>query len=189
MPKPPALVEANGWNRRVRTNSSDMPGADRSPRWRRRRRSRSGAARPPVRPLASIAFWTRWASACSSAGGSAVRDQAGSPVDRTGWARRFDAATARDQRPATGRGGSVSRGRAGREPGEQLVHLLHRGLQVAIMSARNSGLSAWRSALRATSELAHQILDVVHDEGEAPVELVEAAGVGERLLAACASAI
>ena len=52
------------------------------------------------------------------------------------------------------------------------------------MSARNSGLSAWRSALRATRrELADQILDVVHDEGEAAVELVEAPGVGERLLA------
>ena len=32
-------------------------------------------------------------------------------------------------------------------------------------------------------QLADQILDVVHDEGEAPVELVEAARVGERLLA------
>ena len=52
------------------------------------------------------------------------------------------------------------------------------------MSARNSGLSAWRSALRATRrELAHQILDVVHDEGEAAVELVEALRVGERVLA------
>ena len=52
------------------------------------------------------------------------------------------------------------------------------------MSARNSGLSACRSALRATQrQLADQVLDVVHDEGEAAVELVEALGVGERLLA------
>ncbi len=57
--------------------------------------------------------------------------------------------------------------------------------RVAIMSARNSGLSACRSALRVDqAELADQILDVVHDEGEAAVELVEALRVGERLLAA-----
>ena len=37
---------------------------------------------------------------------------------------------------------------------------------------------------RDEAELAHQILDVVHDEGEAAVELVEALRVGERLLAA-----
>ena len=37
---------------------------------------------------------------------------------------------------------------------------------------------------RDQAELAHQILDVVHDEGEAAVELVEALRVGERLLAA-----
>ena len=37
---------------------------------------------------------------------------------------------------------------------------------------------------RHQAELGDQILDVVEDEGEAAVELVEAAGVGERLLAA-----
>ena len=55
---------------------------------------------------------------------------------------------------------------------------------VATMSARNSGLSACRSALRGEQrQLADQILDVVQDEGEAAVEFLEPLGVGERLLA------
>src|SRR3546814_16394470 len=41
----------------------------------------------------------------------------------------------------------------------------------------------FRCGARDEGELAHQILDVVEDEGEAAVELVEALGVGERLLA------
>ena len=68
MPKPLSLVEAKGWNRRVRMKSADMPAprsmisiADVAAALRR---SGSGPARPAG--LASIAFWTRWASACSS---------------------------------------------------------------------------------------------------------------------------
>ena len=56
-------------------------------------------------------------------------------------------------------------------------------LSVATMSARNSGLSAWRSALRATSDnWLTRFFDIVQDEGEAAVEFLEPLGVRQCFL-------
>ena len=56
---------------------------------------------------------------------------------------------------------------------------------VSIISARNSGFSAWCSALRARiAQLADQIFDVMRDKGEAAVELFELLAFGQSLLAA-----
>ena len=187
MPKPCSLVETKGWNSRSRTKSAVMPwprstiSTATSPPLSNRRSSTGASA-----GLASIAFWTRWASACSSAAGSRDGDQLGLAGD----AHRMGAALLRRRaRPAsagsaTGRAGSASRAAPGERRASSSFIFFTELCSVAIMSARNSGLSAWRSALRATqAELADQILDVVHDEGEAAVELVEALGVGERVLA------
>ena len=74
---------------------------------------------------------------------------------------------------------------AGREPGEQVVHLPHRALQRRDHVGAELGIVGVALGVAGDeAELAHQILDVVHDEGEAAVELVEALRVGERLLAA-----
>ena len=73
---------------------------------------------------------------------------------------------------------------AGREAGEQVVHLLHRALQGRDHVGAELGIVGVALGVAGDeAELAHQILDVVHDEGEAPVELVEALRVGERVLA------
>ena len=191
MPKPPSLVEANGWNRRV----ADELGAT----CPRRGRSISIAASPPCSRAGDQH------RRAGRAGVDRVLDEMGerlleprpdrrspampgSPTISTGCdplLRR--AATARrpaldrDRRAAPRPRAPLPRrgGRAGRSSCSTEL------CSVAIMSARNSGLSACRSALRATRrQLADQILDVVHDEGEAAVELVEALRVGERLLAA-----
>ena len=37
---------------------------------------------------------------------------------------------------------------------------------------------------REKTQLTHEILDIMHDEGEAPVEFIEAASIGKRLLSA-----
>ena len=75
--------------------------------------------------------------------------------------------------------------RAGREAGEQVVHLADRALQRRDHVGAEFGIvGVALGVARDQAELADQILDVVHDEGEAAVELVEALGVGERLLAA-----
>ena len=75
--------------------------------------------------------------------------------------------------------------RAGRQAGEQIVHLPDRALQGRDHVGAEFGIvGVALGVARDQAQLAHQILDVVHDEGEAAVELVEALGVGERLLAA-----
>ena len=105
----------------------------------------------------------------------------------TGWARPLpgDASASSIGAISTARGGSASRAAAGREPGEQVVHLPHRALQRGDHVGAELGIVGMALGVAGDqAELAHQILDVVHDEGEAAVELVEALGVGERLLAA-----
>ena len=188
MPKPCSLVEAKGWNRRVRTNSADMP---------QPRSITSMATSPPLSKartttgsrgsLASIAFWTRWASACSSAAAIGHGDEPGSrrrraPDGRGACRRRSPSSIGWT---STARGGSDAARRAGRQAGEQVVHLLHRALQGRDHVGAEFGIVGVALGVAGDeAELADQILDVVHDEGEAAVELVEALGVGERLLAA-----
>ena len=153
-PKPPALVEANGWNRRLRTKSASIPqplsmiaigdlvvvavDADdapaRRPGWRR---SHSGAdGRPPARAR-------RRRRSTHVAG---VAEQL--HVVARGAARRSPrraSGAARPRPSRTSRASPLGAMRASRS-----FILPTELLSVATMSARNSGLSAWRSALRAT---------------------------------------
>ena len=163
-----AAVDRPRWRRRRRFRSSGCSTGLAGWRWRRSRSGRDGRA--PVRAPAGSAMATRPAS----------------PTTRTGWARRLAAASASSSgRTSTGRGGSDVARRAGREAGEQVVHLLHRALQGGDHVGAEFGIVGMALGIAGDeAELAHQILDVVHDEGEAAVELVEALGVGERLLAA-----
>ena len=72
-----------------------------------------------------------------------------------------------------------------REAGEQIVHLAGRGAQrLDHVGAEGGVVGVALGVAGDEAELADQILDVVHDEGEAAVELVEAARVAERLLPA-----
>ena len=188
MPKPPSLVEAKGWNRRVRMNSADMP----TPL------SMISIATSPRALEAQIRT-----GASGSAGVDRVLDEMDQGLlepDRVGQARqagladnaRPDGCGSWPRRPrstigssAASRSGSVSRRVAARQAGEQVVHLAHRALQRRDHVGAELGIVGVALGIaRDQAELAHQILDVVHDEGEAAVELVEAVGVGERLLAA-----
>ena len=105
-------------------------------------------------------------------------------ADRMGAALRARRARRPAARIATGaRRLGLARG-AGREAGEQIVHLPDRALQRRDHVGAEFGIVGVALGIaRDQAELADQILDVVHDEGEAAVELVEALGVGERLLA------
>ena len=189
MPKPASLVETKGWNRRVRTNSARHAAAAVDHLDRDVAAAFEAADLDRHRPaaLASIAFWTRWPSACSSPAGSAMATRPAlaerrAPDGRGAWPRRAPRAAAAI---STARGGSALARRAGREPGEQVVHLADRALQGRDHVGAEFGIvGVALGVARDQAELAHQILDVVHDEGEAAVELVEALGVGERLLAA-----
>ena len=193
MPKPASLVETKGWNSGSRTKS------------RRHAAAAVDHVDGDVAACSAVATSApgssgggvdrvldeMWPSACSSAAGSR---QATSPAwqltNSAAVRTRFGGGGLRRSARSATRAASAVRPRAPRrKAGEQIVHLARpNSCSVATMSARNSGLSAWRSALRATqAELAHQILDVVHDEGEAAVELVEALGVGQRLLAAASA--
>ena len=133
MPKPPALVETKGWNRRLRMKSASMPAAAvddaRSPPRRRRRatsdhhrlrrpgwpRSRSGrGGRPPARaPAASATAHSDCVAAQAHVMVAVARRR--SPLSRIG---------------VSGCGSGFS-GRApacGGEAGEQVVHLADRAL-------------------------------------------------------------
>ena len=136
--------------------------------------------------LASIAFWTRWPSACSSRTGSAIAAMPWPPeLDRMDPLLDLGDGSDDLRRPRIARGSSASRAVAAVEPGEQVVHLLHRALQRRDHVLAELGLVGVPLGVADDeAELADQILDVVHDEGEAAVEFVEPPGVGERLLAA-----
>ena len=166
MPQPLSITAIDDLRRR---RGRPGPAPARPAGWRRSH-SGGGCARRllerrgiDLRPLAGIA---RQLDVALAAGGG----------DRFGQDRaqrlRLDLLDPRRARAARG-------GRAGRSSWSPTI------CRVATMSARNSGLSAWRSALRASSDnLADQILDVVEDEGEAAVEFLEPLRGGERFLAA-----
>ena len=188
-PKPPSLVEAKGWNRRLRTKSASMPGpwstiaigdlvavavdadGDRLRRagWRRPHsgadgrspaRARRVGHRPSRRRRRAAA--RRGRPRCAAIAAASKR-------------AKLDRRRARTSRGSPCGGDARRAGRSSCRPSP---------CSVATMSARNSGLSAWRSALRATQrQLADQVLDVVEDEGEAAVEFLEPLGVDQRLLA------
>ena len=105
--------------------------------------------------LASSAFWSRWPTACSSAAASAIaqhdcrrrqRDVVARALRRRSAATRIGAQRLRlELRWRAGRHAAraAPAGRSSCRPSS---------CSVATMSARNSGLSAWRSALRASSD-------------------------------------
>ena len=189
MPKPCSLVETKGWNRRVADEvgghavaavdhlDRDVAAAfeeaelDRlvRPGWRRSRSGRDGRA--PARAPAGSAMAT-------SAGLAGDADRVGAALgggDRVEQRLR--------SRPA--RGGSASRAAPGERRASRSFILLHRALQGRDHVGAEFGIVGVALGVAGDeAELAHQILDVVHDEGEAAVELVEALRVGERLLAA-----
>ena len=69
------------------------------------------------------------------------------------------------------------------EPGEEVVHLLHRAVQGRDHVLAELGLVGVPLGIADDeAQLADQILDVVDDEGEAPVEFLEPLGVHQRLL-------
>src|SRR5690242_5770391 len=153
MPKPPGLVEANGWNRRLRMKSPSMPtplsamAIETSASCLPTRRTTGS----PL--LASRAFWSRWPTACSSAVASTSAGMLASPSSWTSRSRRL-VATAPIR---IGRSGWASMrwtrdGECGARRASRSFILPTDDCSVATMSVRNSGLSAWRSALRARSD-------------------------------------
>ena len=187
MPKPPALVEANGWNRRLRTKSPSMP----TPLSVIAIATVvAGCATATVtgssRRLASTAFWSRWPIACSSAAASTIAHRLVSPSRRTSWSPRLR----RDRRGQDWRAAAAARARwtrarrMRRQAGEQIVHLADRALQRRDHVGAEFGIVGVALGIAGEQrQLADQILDVVEDEGEAAVEFLEPLRVGKRFLA------
>ena len=108
---------------------------------------------------------------------------------RFGQHHRVHAAKPLDH--GAGDGGAVQRGEVrhlpaaiAREPGEQPIELVRRIAQRQQHVVAERGLVGVQLRItRQQAELARQVLDVVHDEGDAAVEIVEAARLFERVLA------
>ena len=135
-----------------------------------------------------MAFWTRCESACSRPAGSALALEAviaiGNRSGESHFARRHQRRDYRHDRRASA-AAPIRAAPPGERRASRSFSFLHRALQRRDHVGAELGIVGVALGVAGDQrELAHQILDVVHDEGEAPVELVETLGVGKRLLAA-----
>ena len=136
--------------------------------------------------LASTAFWTRWPTACSRAGGIGhgpqvrVAEQLDLMVAALGGDR-----VEKDSSGAAAAPTAAARACAcGDKPRQQVVHLADRACKRRDHVGAELGIVGMPLGVaREQRQLADQILDVVQDEGEAAVEFLEPLGVRQRLLA------
>jgi hypothetical protein len=130
--------------------------------------------------LASTAFCEEVADACSSPSGSAMTQTPPSPSRRTSWLARCAAMQpARSGRSGCGSPAAALRCAAcGGEAREQVVHLADRALERRDHVGAEFGIVGVALGIAGQQrQLADEVLHVVEDEGEAAVELLEAAGV------------
>ncbi len=186
MPKPPGLVEEKGWNRRLRRKSESIPtpwslmAIATLTSWAD---TRTVSGR--VGEQASTAFWRRWPTACSRAGPSNSRPQAGVADQLHVMVAALGGDGRGQHRAQRLRLDPLDAGRrARREPREQVVHLADRALQSGHHVGPELGIVGMPLGVaRDQRQLADEVLHVVQDEGEAAVEFLEPLGVGQRLLA------
>ena len=187
MPKPPCLVEANGWNRRLRMKSPSIP-----PPLSVMAMATSSAAPLTRTVTGSTPGWPRAHSAADGRPPARAR-RASAIAHSVGVAEQLERRARRAWRRSRRRGsGAAAAARpswtracaCGAKPGEQVVHLADRALERRDHVGAEFGIVGVALGIaRDQRQLADQVLDVVEDEGEAAVEFLEPLRVGERLLA------